>query len=144
MANNEKNNGNCGIRMMTQRERYEYFRKEVNSVKSKLMEASTTEAVETAINSLAVLMEKSVKDNQLKKIYNWTADINGTVRAVKMHDCTRKEMICLLDKMLENVESLISEEKSHEQVEKLRKLFLVCADNAETIAKIIDINKIVG
>lgn len=108
------------------------------------MEASTTEAVETAINSLAVLMEKSVKDNQLKKIYNWTADINGTVRAVKMHDCTRKEMICLLDKMLENVESLISEEKSHEQVEKLRKLFLACADNAEAIAKIIDINKIVG
>lgn len=140
MANNE----NCEIRMMNQRERYEYFRKEVDSVKNKLMEASTTEAVETAIDSLAVLMEKSKRDSQLKELYNWTADINGTVRVVKMHDCTRNEVVGILNKMLENVDSLISEEKSHEQAEKLRRFFLECADKAEDIAKIIDVNKIVG
>lgn len=129
---------------MTQKERYERFRSDVCSVKAELLEANSTEFVDAAITRLATLMESSVNDAQLKDIYNWTADVNGTIHVVRMHDYTRNELASLLDSMLDSVNSLITAEKAKENANKLRAFFQNCAEHADEIAQIVDINKIFG
>ncbi len=144
---NDKNiacDKNCNIREMTRKECYEYFRDEAESVKKELMEADTAEAVETAVDEISELMEKTAKVIQLEAVGNWTSVIRKNVNAVKKHDCTRTELVSLLEEMLEHVESLISEEMSRERIDKLRAFFLECAENAEAIAELVDLNKIVG
>ena len=140
----ENKNVESSIRMMTKKERYTKFRSDVEAVKAELKSASTSGATEEAIGRLAVLMEKSVTDSQLKDIIGWTEDVKGTVKSLRMHDCTRKEMVNLLDNMLTSVDSKIAAENDKETVEKMRKFFLACAEHAEEISKIEDIKKIFG
>lgn len=143
--NNDKMEINCcGIRMMTQKERYERFRSDVMSAKEDLLGATSAEGVKSAIDRLATMMEYSVKDVHLKDIYNWTADINGTIHSIVMRDYTRKQMADLINSMLESVNSLIATEQEKEDAEKLRKFFLACADNAEQIGKLVNISEIFG
>ncbi len=135
---------NCNIRETTRIECYEYFCEEVTAVKTRLRVAETAEEVDTAVKKISELMENTAKVIQLEAVGNWTSVIRKNVNAVKKHDCTRTELVSLLEEMLKHVESLISEEMSRERIDKLRAFFLECAENAEAIAELVDLNKIVG
>lgn len=144
---NDKNiacDKNCNIREMTRKECCEYFCEEVTAVKTRLRVAETAEEVDTAVKNISELMENTAKVIQLEAVGNWTSVIKKNANAVRKHDCTRTELISLLNEMLEYVESLISEEMSRERTDKLRAFFLECAENAEDIAEIVNLNKIVG
>lgn len=135
---------NCGLKMMSRKERYEYLLKQVSEVKEELRTANTEESVNTALNKLADLMDKLMHDSQVADVEGWVADIAGTIRGVKLHDITRSILDKLLKDFLERVAEIIAEEKQKENASKLKVLFLELAEHSEEIAKIIDINKIFG
>lgn len=138
------NNGNCGLKMMSRKERYEYLVKQVSELKEKVRTANTEESVNTALDELAELMDKLMKDTQLADVKVHTADIAGVIRGVKLHDITRSVLDEMLQKLLDKAAEIITEEKKKENVGKLKALFLECAEHSEEIAKIINIEKIFG
>ena len=134
----------CGIREMSRKERYQLFKKEVEDAKQNLRTANVPVSVNEALEQLNKLMENAVKDMQLEEVRGWTADIAGSIIAVKLHDYTRSELGVMLKKMLDCVEEIIAEETKKERVEMLRRFFISCAENAEAIAEIVDIDSIIG
>ena len=135
---------NCGLKMMSRKERYEYLFKQVSEVKEELRTANTEKSVNTALDKLEDLMDKLMHDSQVADVEDWEADIAGTIRGVKLHDITRSILDKLLKDFLERVAEIIAAEKQKENAGKLKTLFLELAEHSEEIAKIIDINKIFG
>lgn len=135
---------NCGLRMMTRKERFEYLVKEVSEVKQELRTANTEESVNTALDKLSTLMDRLSKDSQVTDVKGWVADISGTIRGVKLHDVTRSALDDMLEKLLKMAMEIIAEESKKENANKLKALFLELAEHSDEIAEIIDINKIFG
>ena len=135
---------NCGLKMMSRKERYEYLFKQISELKEELRTANTEESVNTALDKLADLMDKLMHDSQVADVKGWVADISGTIRGVKLHDITRSVLDDMLQKLLERIQEIITEEKQKENASKLKTLFLELAEHSEEIAKIIDINNIFG
>ena len=135
---------NCGLKMMSRKERYEYLFKQISELKEELRTANTEESVNTALDKLADLMDKLMHDSQVADVKGWVADISGTIRGVKLHDITRSVLDDMLQKLLERIQEIITEEKQKENASKLKTLFLELAEHSEEIAKIIYINKIFG
>ena len=140
----EENTKNCGLRMMTRKERFEYLVKEVSEVKQELRTANTEESVNTALDKLSTLMDRLSKDSQVTDVKGWVADISGTIRGVKLHDITRSALDDMLEKLLKMAMEIIAEESKKENANKLKALFLELAEHSDEIAEIIDINKIFG
>ena len=138
------NNCNCVLKIMSRRERYEYLIKQLSEVKQELRTANEEKTVNNALNKLADLMDKLMKDSQLADVEGWTADISGTIRGVKLHDITRSVLDDMLQKLLERAEEIIAEEKKKENAGKLKALFMQLENHSDEIAKIIEINKIFG
>lgn len=135
---------NCGLRMMTRKERFEYLVKEVSEVKQELRTANTEESVNTALDKLSTLMDRLSKDSQVTDVKGWVEDISGTIRGVKLHDVTRSALDDMLEKLLKMAMEIIAEESKKENANKLKALFLELAEHSDEIAEIIDINKIFG
>ena len=135
---------NCGFRMMTRKERFEYLVKEVSEVKQELRTANTEESVNTALDKLSTLMDRLSKDSQVTDVKGLVADISGTIRGVKLHDVTRSALDDMLEKLLKMAMEIIAEESKKENANKLKALFLELAEHSDEIAEIIDINKIFG
>lgn len=140
----EENTKNCGLRMMTRKERFEYLVKEVSKVKQELRTANTEESVNTALDKLSTLMDRLSKDSQVTDVKGWVADISGTIRGVKLHDITRSALDDMLEKLLKMAMEIIAEEIKKENANKIKALFLELAEHSDEIAEIIDINKIFG
>ena len=134
---------NCGLRMMTRKERFEYLVKEVSKVKQELR-ANTEESVNTALDKLSTLMDRLSKDSQVTDVIVWIALISGTIRGVKLHDVTRSALDDMLEKLLKKAMEIIAEETMKENANKLKALSLKLAEHSDEIAEIIDINKIFG
>lgn len=133
-----------GVRRLTRKECYEAFAKEVGDWRKALMSAKTEAAVENELNKIKELMEKNSKNQQLNDVEGWTLDIAGSINAVRMHDSTRSSIDDMLKMLLETIEEILQEEnkKEEEKARKLRNLFLRLAENAEQIAKFVDIENI--
>ena len=140
----EENTKNCGLRMMTRKERFEYLVKKVSEVKQELRTANTEESVNTALDKLSTLMDRLSKDSQVTDVNGWVADISGTIRGVKLHDITRSALDDMLEKLLKMAMEIIAEESKKENANKLKALFLELAEHSDEIAEFIDINKIFG
>lgn len=140
----EENTKNCGLRMMTRKERFVYLVKEVSEVKQELRTANTEESVNTALDKLSTLMDRLSKDSQVTDVKGCVADISGTIRGVKLHDITRSALDDMLEKLLKMAMEIIAEESKKENANKLKALFLELAEHSDEIAEIIDINKIFG
>ena len=140
----EENTKNCGLRMMTRKERFEYLVKKVSEVKQELRTANTEESVNTALDKLSTLMDRLSKDSQVPDVKGWVADISSTIRGVKLHDITRSALDDMLEKLLKMAMEIIAEESKKENANKLKALFLELAEHSDEIAEIIDINKIFG
>lgn len=132
------------IGFLTRKERFQCFRKEVSEIAEQLRTADGQETIEENIDCLETIMQKYVNDGQVNDIRNWIDDVNGTIRAVRMHDHTRSELIKMMEQMLERVDEILADETAKENAEKVRQFFLQCAANAEKIAELVDINKILG
>ena len=130
-----------GVRVLTRKELYEEFAKVVKDCRKALMSAKTEDAVENELNKIEELMENSSKNQQLNDVAGWTLDVAGSINAVRMHDSTRSSVDEMLKMLLETVDEILQEEnkKEEEKARKLRNLFLRLAENAEQIAKFIDI-----
>ena len=133
-----------GVRILTRKECYEAFAKELGDCRKELMSAKTEEAVENELNKIKELMEKNSKNQQLNDVEGWTLDIAGSINAVRMHDSTRSSIDVMLEMLLETIEEILQEEKKKEEekARKLRNLFLRLAENAEQITKLVDIENI--
>lgn len=133
-----------GVRVLTRKECYEAFSKEVVDCRKALMSAKTEAAVEDELNKIKELMEKNSKNQQLNDVEGWTLDIAGSINAVRMHDSTRSSIDNMLKMLIETIEEILQEEnkKKEEKARKLRNLFLRLAENAEQIAKFVDIENI--
>ena len=140
----EENTKNCGLRMMTRKERFEYLVKKVSEIKQELRTANTEESVNTALDKLSTLMDRLSKDSQVTDVNGWVADISGTIRGVKLHDITRSALDDMLEKLLKMAMEIIADESKKENASKLKALFLELAEHSDEIAEIIDINKIFG
>lgn len=140
-----ENKVNSGVKQecmgVRRKELYEEFAKEVKDCRKALMSAKTEDAVENELNKIKELMEKNSKNHQLNDVEGWTLDIAGSVNAVKMRDSTRSSINTMLQELLEAIEEILQEEnkKEEEKARKLRNLFLRLAENAELIAKLVDI-----
>ena len=110
---------NCGFRMMTRKERFEYLVKEVSEVKQELRTANTEESVNTALDKLSTLMDRLSKDSQVTDVKGRVADISGTIRGVKLHDVTRSALDDMLEKLLKMAMEIIAEESKKENANKL-------------------------
>lgn len=135
---------NCGLKMMSRKERYEYLIKQVSEVKQELRTANTEETVNTALDKLASLMDKMTKDSQVADAKGLIADIAVTIRGVKLHDITRSALDEMLQKLLDVSRNIVAEEEKKENAGKLKALFLELAEHSEEITQVIDINKIFG
>ena len=133
-----------GVRVLTRKECYEEFAKEVVDCRKALMSAKTEEAVENELNKIKELMEKNSKNQQLNDVEGWTLDIAGSINAVRMHDSTRSSIDTMLLELLKTISVILAEEreKEEEKVRKLRNLFTRLAEHAEQIAKFVDIENI--
>lgn len=133
-----------GVRVLTRKECYEAFAKELGDCRKALMSAKTEAAVENELNKIKELMEENFKNQQLNDVAGWTLDVAGSINAVRMHDSTRSSVDEMLKVLLEAVDEILQEENKKEEekarkARKLRNLFLRLAENAEQIAKFIDI-----
>ena len=135
---------NSGIRIMTRKERYEYLVREVGTVQHELRTANTEETINKALEKLSKLADGMCRDIQLADVNDWFTDIQGTICAVKLHDCTRSTLDELLNLFLEGVRKIITEENKKENEKKLKLLFEMMAENADKIAEMIDTTKIFG
>ena len=129
---------NCGLRMMTRKERFEYLVKEVSEVKQELRTANTEESVNTALDKLSTLMDRLSKDSQVTDVKGWVADISGTIRGVKLHDVTRSALDDMLGKLLKRAMEIIAEENANKLKVKLKALFLELAEHSDEIAEIAE------
>ena len=79
-------------------------------------------------------------DSQIEILRN---DVKETLHKFKMHDCTRDHVTKML-MFLENsvLEQIREEEKKAANIDRLRKFFKECADNAEEIAEVLNICQI--
>mgnify|MGYP004680824235 CR=1 FL=1 len=79
-------------------------------------------------------------DSQIEILRN---DVKETLHKFKMHDCTRDHVTKML-MFLENsvLEQILEEEKKAANIDRLRKFFKECADNAEEIAEVLNICQI--
>lgn len=130
---------NCGLRMMTRKERFEYLVKEVSEVKQELRTANTEESVNTALDKLSTLMDRLSKDSQVTDVKGWVADISGTIRGVKLHDVTRSALDDMLEKLLKRAMEIIVEENANKLKVKLKALFLELSEHSDEIAEIAEI-----
>ena len=135
---------NCSLRIMTNKERFEYLVKEVSEIKQQLCTANTEESVNTALDKLSTLMDKLSKDSQVADIKGCVENISGMIHGVKLHDITRSTLDDMLEKMLERARKIIAEESKKENANKLKTLFMELAEHSDEIAEIIDIEKIFG
>ena len=140
-----ENNCKCEcVRALTRKERYVSFQNELKANINAICTAETVSNIIKSIHQLEDQMEYAREDIQLKEVCGYVEDILGTIRAVKMRDCTRKALLQLLGATVERCDELIAKETYHEHVDRVRWFFLQCAERAEELSDIIDFSKLFG
>ena len=134
----------CGLKRMSRKERFFYLGKQTGEIKDELTSADTVESVSRVLNKLTYLMNNVLNDSELSDVKGISKDVYDTIESFKLHDFTRSELEEMLQKLLDKIEEVIEQEKQKEKARKLQELLLELAENAEEIAKIIDIQKIFG
>ena len=143
----EKMETNCKCdcpRALTRKERYENFRKDVNDSAQELYNVSGIGDVIKSINKLEKLMVDAKMDIQLQEVRGFVEDILGTIRAIKMRDSTRKDLLKLLGVTVERCDEILAEETHNEHVGRVRWFFQQCAEHAEDLSDFIDFSKLFG
>ena len=146
MVNNEKKilQECLGIRAMTLKERYQHFREEVNASIEEIRAAETVGGIIKSTCKLETLMNHALQDSQLREVHSYVKDILGTIRSIKMRDCTRKDLIKLLEVTMESCDEAIALENHNEHVNRVRWFFQQCAEHAEDLSDFIDFSKLFG
>ena len=129
------------VTAFSRKERYELFMSELNKLSKGVRTANTMGEVISAINSLSGFMEDELKDLQLREIHGFIRDVLGTVQTLRMRDCTRSDLVEVLERLRDRVEEILAEETEKERVETLRRFFLWASENTEAFAKIPGISQ---
>lgn len=125
--------------MMQPKKVYADFLKKMSEIN---LNAASELEVSEAVDKLEKLVIEALKNSQLKEISGALRDTKGTLYSLKMRDCTRSDMLKMLQLLEDRVNELILEEEKKDNIEKLRRLFKASAENAEKIAEVLNISQI--
>ena len=133
---------NCGLRMMTRRERFEILETRLNAVKEELCAATTEEAIKTALDKVSGIMDELANDSQVPDdVKDLVADISTTIQNVKLHKSTLLVLDKMLGKLLKKAMQIIKEERKNEKSYKLKLLLIELIKHVDEISEIIDVDK---
>lgn len=143
MANNENCKCEC-VRAMTRKERYQHFLKDLSASMEEIRNAESMGDVIKGINQLETLFEHAKNDAQLHEVRGYVEDVMGTIRAIKMRDCTRNDLEKLLEATVDRCDEILAEETHNEHVGRVRWFFQQCAEHAEDLSDVIDFSEMFG
>lgn len=142
---NEENICKCEcVRAMTRKERYQHFRKGLSASIEEIRTAENMGGLIKSINLLENKLEHAKNDTQLHDVRGYVEDILGTIRSIKMRDCTRNDLVKLLEATVDCCDEILAGETHNEHVDRARSFFLQCAEHAEDLSDLIDFSKLFG
>mgnify|MGYP004511187557 CR=1 FL=1 len=125
----------------TRKERFVNLNCELQQSKVALDKAKTPEEVNQALDKLSVLAEYMAADSSFKGDFY---DFRGTIKAVRLHKATLKDLSFWFDTLCKRTNELIDEETKKEKIatEQLRALLTEALTHVDELAAVLDISKI--
>lgn len=122
---------------MNYKDRHEKFCLGLNEAKKDLMAADDWESAQKAIDRISETIETAKRDFSDKQFDALMSDVLGSIALIQKRDITRKRLCEMLDSVQESSARLITQKVNEQEDQRLRELFLLCAEHASEIAKII-------
>lgn len=129
----------------TRKESFVNLNCELQQSKIALDKAKTPEEVNQALDKLSVLAEYMAANSYIVSAFEGDFyDFRGTIKAVRLHKATLKDLSFWFDTLCKHTNELIDEETKKEKIatEQLRALLTEALTHVDELAAVLDISKI--
>lgn len=122
---------------MNYKDRHEKFCLGLTEAKQALIAAGDQESTQKAIDQIARTIEEAKEDFSDKRFDKLVSDVLGGIALIQKRDITRGKLCGMLDSLEDNILEFVDQKVNEQEDQRLRELFLLCAEHASEIAKII-------